>query len=348
MIRLESTASAGTNFVNLLATSSPLLIFQLQTGAGPNFSVPLDSTSVFQFWELTLQYVIFIFRLAASPNAQQFYTVANISSFSFEYGMVSTRWKATNAIDINAAGNIAGDNWTLFVEIEDSFGVEQNFVIPVNATGGYDLDADLPGDGANKFFNTSCAAIIGAFQYGSEYVITDIYTPNDLLDLVIWIFVSQYWVTLYDAGQIAPAELPSTESNIFVNETLFQQFSSFLFNRVIPAFETYLPPSINNQTAAIPIQFLPLNDTNRLQPVDTSFFIAYSCTERQLKGWFSVLTSVFTADYAILVTAYGIFIFIAGGVQKRKDEGISYLELRLISKAHLKRSRKRRKTNKVC
>ena len=241
--------------------------------------------------------------------------------------------KATDGTDsVSGNGDIAGDLWTLYISIEDSFGVEQNYPIYVNATGGYDLLANLPGEGANQFFNSACEAIIGAFQYGSDVAVADIYTPTDLIDLLIWIFVSQYWITLYDVGQIVPAELPDTVNNIFVNDTLFHHFSSVLFDKVIPAFQTYLPLSIANRTAVTPAEFLALNETNRLQPVDTTFFISYSCTERQLKGWFGVFTSVFAADYAILVTAYGIFIFIAGGIQKRKDEGVSSLEIWLITR----------------
>ena len=88
MVLLDATSSAGGNFVNLLATSSPLPIFSLQTDPAPDTSAPLNATSAFLFWETTLLYVINLFKLAASPNAQQFYTPANISSFSFEYGIV--------------------------------------------------------------------------------------------------------------------------------------------------------------------------------------------------------------------------------------------------------------------
>jgi hypothetical protein len=208
------------------------------------------------------------------------------------------------------------------MDFEDSFGVEQNNLINISATGEYDLPSGIQ----SAFFNSSCEAIIGIFQYGSESVISSINTPGDLVDLLVWIFVSQYWITLNDIGQIVPVDLPSTTNNIFVNDTLFQHFSSFIFQKIVPGFELLPTPVAIARNEGTPIQFLPLNDTNRLQPVDTTFFITYSCTERQLKGWFSILTSVFTADYAILAAAYGIFIFIAGGVQKRKDEGTSSLD----------------------
>jgi hypothetical protein len=83
MLLLESTSSAASNFVNLLATASPLPIFQ--PGNLPNLTDPLDINSTFLLWEALLQYIILGFKQAASPNAQQYYIPANISSISIEY-----------------------------------------------------------------------------------------------------------------------------------------------------------------------------------------------------------------------------------------------------------------------
>ena len=78
MLLIESTSSTTTNFFNILATTYPLQIFQLQALANtlPNVSVPLDATSAVLLWEVMLQYVVYLFRQATSTGAQQFYTPA--------------------------------------------------------------------------------------------------------------------------------------------------------------------------------------------------------------------------------------------------------------------------------
>jgi hypothetical protein len=319
---LESSNNPNTNFINLLATSYNTPFYSSRL---PDLSAPLNVTSAFLLWETVLETVITLFKNAASPNAPIFYK--NISSFNVEYRKSFNHCKLIS-IETNdyLGNNPANGTWTLLISILDIVGVEQNFAINVNSTGGYDLAVDL---GANQttLLNVFCNAILGTFQYGQEVVVSNINTTDDLLRLFIWMFVSQFWITLYDVGQIVPVNslngksLPST-NNIFINDTLFQIHSSYLINNVIPAFSTYLPTNLTNFTN--PPKFLPLNETNRLQPVDTSLFINYSCSERRIKGLFSVLISVFTADYAVIVSAYGAFMFIASAIQKRRDEGISH------------------------
>ena len=144
----------------------------------------------------------------------------------------------------------------------------------------------------------------------------------DFWDILNWIFVSQYWISLYDLGQIADFSddysLDSNSNifnNIFINDTLFEIYSSVLNDILIPYyydwFIDYLP---------IP-SFLPLNDTNRLFSVPTTLSQTYSCSERKMKPWFTAFISVFAADYALIGTAYKILIFITGYFQQRKDEG---------------------------
>ena len=118
-----------------------------------------------------------------------------------------------------------------------------------------------------------------------------------------WIFVSQYWLTLYDVGQIAPLSynttvngqpnfsepiIGSSEYNIFVK---YQTYSSYLSSSILFRLRFVLPP------ANWSYEFLPLNDTHRLQLASTSIYQSYSCEERRAKGWFSILISVFAADY---------------------------------------------------
>lgn len=145
----------------------------------------------------------------------------------------------------------------------------------------------------------------------------------DFWDILNWIFVSQYWISLYDLGQIAddisdgysPDSNGNIFNNIFINDTLFEIYSSVLNDTLIPYyydwFVDYLP---------IP-SFLPLNATNRLFSVPTTLLQNYSCSERKMKLWFTAFISVFAADYALIGTAYKILIFITGYFQQRKDEG---------------------------
>lgn len=144
----------------------------------------------------------------------------------------------------------------------------------------------------------------------------------DFWKILNWIFVSQYWISLYDLGHIidlsddySPDSNSNIFNNIFINDTLFEIYSSVLNDTLIPYYQewfiNYLP---------IP-SFLPLNATNRIFPVPTTLSQTYSCSERKMKPWFTAFISVFAADYALIGTAYKIFIFIAGYFQQRKDEG---------------------------
>jgi hypothetical protein len=149
---------------------------------------------------------------------------------------------------------------------------------------------------------------------------------------VNWVFVSQYWLTLYDLGQTAPvaysndrvggpfnfskpATIHNSSQNIFVNATLFQKYSTFLRDVIIPNFGA--GPDVGKNTT---VEFLPLNETNRLQPSDTTLYRNYSCSERRIKKWFSLIISVFAANYALIGGAYTLSIFIAGRVLRQKDD----------------------------
>jgi hypothetical protein len=151
-----------------------------------------------------------------------------------------------------------------------------------------------------------------------------------------WVFVSQYWLTLYDIGQTTPATyvfdgslvqttqpnfsrplLYNETYNIFVNDTLYKIYSSFLRDEIFNVSKSFV--AYRNAT------FLPLNDTNRLKPENTTFYRNYSCVARKRKGWFSLCISVFAADYAVIGGVYTIFIFVAGHVQRRKESSIPRL-----------------------
>jgi hypothetical protein len=145
----------------------------------------------------------------------------------------------------------------------------------------------------------------------------------DIWELINWIWVSFYWMMLFDFGQVTPTTyspagnvllegspiviptftLPATfhppTNNIFINETLFEIYSEY-FREISMVFNVALP------------EFSALNDTNRLQPVETGFLRSYSCLKREWKGALSGIISVLAADYALFFGAYSIIIFFAG------------------------------------
>ena len=58
--------------------------------------------------------------------------------------------------------------------------------------------------------------------------------------------------------------------------------------------------------------FVPVSTQNRLQAASTSFVTSYSCAQRQIKGWLSLIISVVVADYALITGAYSLVIFVGG------------------------------------
>jgi len=152
----------------------------------------------------------------------------------------------------------------------------------------------------------------------------------DIWRLINWIFVSFYWLILHDLGQIAPttyayeayniigdpigvpnASIPAAyhppTNNIFINDTLYQIYASYMRNDLVPL----------GQLLSVP-DFMPLDDSNQLQTLDCRFLRSYNCLERQWKGILSAVVSVLVADYALFFGAYSILILVAGWLQKKK------------------------------
>lgn len=180
------------------------------------------------------------------------------------------------------------------------------------------------------------AALLPGFR-NISFVDESSFGVDEFMKLLNWVVVSHYWITLYDLGQTSPTRYNETAdlsrpqfsngytayrptNNIFVNDTLFQIFSSYARETVFPILQDaeYINSS---QISQLP-EFLPLNESNRFEPANTTLIRSYSCAERQPKPWFSALISVFTADYAVLSVLYTIFIFVTGWIQRRRDRGI--------------------------
>jgi hypothetical protein len=126
-------------------------------------------------------------------------------------------------------------------------------------------------------------------------------------------FVVWYWVGLADLGQVTSQGATGQESNnIFVNETLFELYSSFINSTIIPHLNR---PGWNTS-----FNILPVSETNKpLSNSPVSLYTMLTCSQRQIKGWVSFVVSVAAADTALILGVYNVFIFIAGWIQKRRD-----------------------------
>jgi len=185
---------------------------------------------------------------------------------------------------------------------------------------------------------TPTGELVGNIDFGfldSQFSTSGTNATMHLLKLLNWIFVSQYWLTLIETGQLSPVVygyntpagvfaiepyyrwnlsnfmLFDSTYNPFVNETLFQIYSTYLKEELLGPLE--------------PVEFLPLSDTNKIQPTTTGIYRNYICSQRQIKGWFSLLISVFAADYAVIAGAYTLFKYIAGWLQQRKDNRAAFV-----------------------
>ena len=151
---------------------------------------------------------------------------------------------------------------------------------------------------------------------------------DQFFQLLNWVIVSSYWILLSDFGQTAPTYYNYTTSgvvdfsspifypstnNIFVNDSLFNIYSSYLTNTIIPVLRLY---DIN-----LPTDFLPVDSSNALQPSSTTFLRSYSCLQREIKGALSATVSVIVADYAFIQGAYSVLLFCVGWWQSKRPNG---------------------------
>lgn len=140
-------------------------------------------------------------------------------------------------------------------------------------------------------------------------------TSSEFWEGINWIIVTYYWTILADLGQVVPTTYPIDQNdmfvfsspssylptnNIFINETLYQIYSSLL-QRANPA--KAISPLDTNIGAGLP---------------DMKFVKSYSCTQRQLKSHINFIISVGVADYVLIMGGYSFAILIAGWIEKRR------------------------------
>ena len=134
----------------------------------------------------------------------------------------------------------------------------------------------------------------------------------------------QYWLLLLDFGQIAPSTFNyddkgnrldygpvrhSAQNNIFVNETLFDQYNSYLRHTILPLFGYTLA------------EFLPLNNTNRMNETTVSLKMLYTCSDIRLKDSAGLIISVIVADWGMIssVLALGLVLLAAWRLRQEED-----------------------------
>ena len=147
----------------------------------------------------------------------------------------------------------------------------------------------------------------------------------DIWKLFSWLFVSYYWTFLNDFGQISPTTYipmrdwatanfsqptfyPST-NNIFINETLFETYSSYMNDTILPL--------LNYSLGA----FSPLAAENRLNAYPTTFLREYNCMERHLKAPINLMFSVFTVVFAFISGLYTLIMCFSA--RHYKKDGLS-------------------------
>jgi hypothetical protein len=292
----------------------------LETPIIPELPGPLNITNVLTVWRMIFQAL-----LPAVADLGIFNSTSNVTGLGLSFGGISNEKLCLN-LGPYANNTPAEGGWYIKVGNTDLWGdSKEGFNIVFLPTG--ELDKSTKNlDLVNGFFDQVIKT-----TFGND--------PENFWRFVNWFFVSEYWLTLYDCGQIAPTSyiydsqkqvnlsLPKPFNdtyNIFVNNTLFQIYQSYLRETVVPIFGEHLGLNRSSQSSNYTLpQFDSLNDTNRLQSVNTTIYREYSCTKRKLKNWFSLIISVFAANYTIIAGAYTILIFIGERFQKRKDHGSS-------------------------
>jgi hypothetical protein len=233
-------------------------------------------------------------------------------------------------VNITTSNSPANDSWTFTVGYTGENETEPNLLsISYLPTGEIDL-VNTPSSDLQKA-KTLLAPT-------AQYLAAANNLPSfDVFKFINWLWVSDYWLSLLEFGQLAPASyhlMPQGQvnfsspityaptNNIFVNNTLFHTYSSYLLKAIIPSLchQQMCPQGVPF------LEFLAIDEQNRLQLPPAIIFKSYSCVERRLRGPFSLIVSVLAANYALIGGAYQIFIFVAGWFQQRKDAGKSIFQ----------------------
>jgi hypothetical protein len=149
----------------------------------------------------------------------------------------------------------------------------------------------------------------------------------DFWTLINWLYVSYYWTVLFDLGQDVPTinNTPfSPTNNIFINQTLFDIYASYMRGTIYPILNATSPLD------PIP-EFQSLGNGNYLKAEARHFIQGYNCLERRIKAPMSLIIAVIVADYALIMSAYKAVIMFARFIETRKRPDGQFCEIfRLI------------------
>jgi hypothetical protein len=226
----------------------------------------------------------------------------------------------------NTTNTPAADHWTLFM-----------FYVPLNGSTEYALPIVFLPTGELDLSRTNARDLQLANNILSPTVaFLNTLQPNlDIWKLLNWLFVSNYWTILADLGQVAPTTYHLSDvsqsgsvgsvnlsgtaptvypptNNIFVNESLFEIYQSYLRNEILLSLapSLFVPP------------FAPLNSTNLLEPQDVEFVQRYSCSRRQGKSFLDAVVSVLVAQYSLFFGAFGFVLLLAAWFHRRRPHGL--------------------------
>jgi hypothetical protein len=220
--------------------------------------------------------------------------------------------------DINTP---AGDYWALVVSVTtERYGSETQYPIFFLPTGEIDPIHTPPEILGNVTLILEPTIALMRSMSGDP--------AFDIWKLFNFLVVGGYWLLLADLGEIAPTAYnitipdsprtiiyPST-NNIFINETLFQIYSEYILNTLIPLFNNVY--HVNSGPDLLPL--IPLNDATRFRPFETTLLRSYSCGSRERKYWVNLIISIIAADYALIAGSYKLLVMILSWSQRRKDE----------------------------
>ena len=299
-------ASTGRFNVDPLNQNSAVFTYDNDVRNSP--TPPLNIDSVFDLW-LALQKGL-LNAIAPATTKSAFHLILQqfaLSSLEISYeGRLGLKDLLISEIDSHGQPNSpANDHWEMKLSSTGLTALTENVTyLNFFANGSVDTTRTSPTDLANieSLFFPAITKLASQT--------TQIY---DFWTLINWIYVSYYWTVLFDLGQVVPTinntPFPST-NNIFINQTLFDIYSSYLRGTIYPLLNAISPFD--------PIPgFQSLSNGNNLRPETRHFFRGYACTERRLKAPMSLIIAVIVADYALIMSAYKVTILVARFLETR-------------------------------
>jgi hypothetical protein len=219
----------------------------------------------------------------------------------------------------NIFNSPAYNTWALNLTYSLNSGASSNAAIVFLANGDIDMNQTTSGDYGNA------NAVFQPFMTATNM------DAQTFWKAINWIYVSLFWTSLYDLGQVSTTiywtntifllnatALPTT-NNIFVNSSLFDEYSSFLETEIVPRL---------NYT----LEFSPVTNKNRAEPVNTTFVRSYSCLQRTQKDPIAIAVSILVADYSLIVGAYGLILAVAVYIQlHQRESGLAQCVLIIVN-----------------